>query len=105
MTDLIDIRVLCKDAAEAERIAATLLDERLIACANIGQPVTSHYVWQGQREQEPEVPVDLKTTLGRYQGAEARIKALHSYDVPCIIATALVAVSADYSAWVRAAVA
>ena len=104
MTDLIDIRVLCKDAEEAELIATSLLDDRLIACANVGQPVTSHYVWQGQRDVATEIPVDLKTTRARYSEAEYRIKALHSYDVPCIIATEIVAASVEYIAWLKAAV-
>ncbi len=104
MTDIIMIYALCGSVAEAEIITNALLDEKLIACANVGSPVTSHYDWKGQREHSAEIPVFFKTTANRYAAVEARIKALHSYDVPCVLSIPATNVMYDYSAWLRAAV-
>ena len=104
MTDIILIYTLCKDLAEAETITTALLDEKLIACANVGSPATSHYEWQGKRERSVEIPVFLKTTAERYSDVEQRIKILHSYDVPCVLSIPATNVVDNYADWLRGAV-
>ena len=104
MTDIILIYTLCGSVAEAEIITNALLDEKLIACANVGSPVTSHYEWKGQRERSNEIPVFFKTTADSYAAVEARIKDLHSYDVPCVLSISATNVVGNYAAWLRAAV-
>jgi periplasmic divalent cation tolerance protein len=72
------------DAAEAERIAETVLAEQLAACVNILAPSTSIYRWQGKIERGSEVPALFKTTAIRARRLRDRIAALHSYDLPVI---------------------
>jgi periplasmic divalent cation tolerance protein len=71
---------------EAERIARATVEERLAACANILGACTSLYIWQDALERSAEVPVLFKTTQAGKARLMARIAALHSYDVPAILA-------------------
>jgi periplasmic divalent cation tolerance protein len=74
------------DGEKAAEVARVLVDERLIACANVLPPVRSIYRWQGKVNDEHEVLVVLKTsaqTLGRMQ---QRLRELHPYDVPEMLA-------------------
>lgn len=98
----IDVYITCPDEAVAETIARACVTERLAACANIGAPLTSLYTWKGALEREPEIPLHLKTRAVLFDQLAARVKALHPYETPCIIATELVAVEADYAAWLEA---
>ena len=93
----------CPDPAVAERIAAALVDEGLAACVNRVGDVRSTYVWEGRRVDEPEVLLFVKTVARRYREVELRLKALHPYEVPEIIALPIVAGSASYLAWMAAA--
>lgn len=88
------------DAAEAERIAETVIAERLAACANILAPCRSIYRWHGAVERAAEVPALFKTD--RPAELMARIAALHSYDVPAIVVWPVEAAWPDYAAWVTA---
>jgi periplasmic divalent cation tolerance protein len=72
---------------EAARIAARqLVDEQVVACGNIVPAIESIYRWQGKVETSAEVLVIFKTTAAMYPKLEARIRELHSYEVPEIIA-------------------
>ncbi len=84
MSDVVVIYVTTGSRAAAERIGHALVEERLAACANIIPGMTSIYRWHGKMEQGDEVVLLLKSTKARQDAAVARIKALHSYDVPCI---------------------
>lgn len=88
------------DAAEAERIAETVIEERLAACANILGPCRSIYRWQGAIERAEEVPAIFKTA--RAEALVARIAELHSYDVPAIVVWPVEAAWPLYAAWVEA---
>lgn len=72
------------DAAEAERVAETVLAERLAACVNILAGCTSIYRWRGAIERAGEVPALFKTTPALEERLRERIAALHSYDLPVI---------------------
>lgn len=74
------------DRVAAQAAARTIVEERLAACANLGPELESIYHWQGVIETSKEVPVLFKTTAGRYPELEARIKALHPYELPEILA-------------------
>ncbi len=82
------IVVLCatKNIEEARELSKGLLQQGLIACASIIQPVESWFVWKDQIEEVQEVQLFLKTTLERYADVERWIVANHSYEVPEIIA-------------------
>lgn len=98
----IDVLITCPDRASAEAIARACIDERLAACANIGDPVTSIYRWKGAVETADEVTLLLKTRADLFDRLGARAKAMHPYDVPCIIATEPIAVEPAYAAWLKA---
>lgn len=74
------------DAGSAREAAGTLLDERLIACANMIPGVHSMFRWQGEREEATECGLLCKTAEAKRVNAMARLAALHPYDTPAIIA-------------------
>jgi len=86
---------------EAERIGRTVVEERLAACINILGPIRSIYRWKGSVESAAEVAAILKTTDATANELIARIAALHSYDVPCIVTWAVDKVLASYADWVE----
>jgi periplasmic divalent cation tolerance protein len=98
----IDVLVTCPDRAVAESLARTLLQERLAACANIGAGISSIYGWKGVIEAAEEVPLLLKTRAPLFGQLSGRVKALHPYETPCIIATELAEVEPAYAAWLEA---
>jgi periplasmic divalent cation tolerance protein len=92
------------DADTARQAARTLVEERLAACANIMPQVESIYRWQGKIESSAEVLVIFKTTRERYPAFEQRLRALHPYEVPEIVALDIAAGLPAYLAWVAESV-
>ena len=88
---------------EAEAIAQNLVASKLAACVSL-MPIRSIYTWQGQVHNEEEWQLFIKTDLAFFDTLEAKIRELHSYEVPEIIALPLVAGSAPYLAWISAQV-
>jgi periplasmic divalent cation tolerance protein len=88
------------DAAEARRIAHAVVEERLAACANIFDGMRSVYWWEGKVQEGSEAVLILKTTEDRLAALLARVKALHSYDCPCIEALPVVAGHQPFLDWV-----
>ncbi len=70
---------------EAVAVAHKLLAEKLIACANVLDGLTSIYNWQDETQQQSEAIFFAKTTASQTQKAIERIKELHSYELPCIL--------------------
>jgi periplasmic divalent cation tolerance protein len=95
----------CPDEAVAARIGRDLVESGLAACVSRVGPVHSIYRWQGAIQDEPEVLLVIKTVTTRYSELEMRLKSLHPYEVPEIIALPVTRGSADYLAWLGAAVA
>ncbi len=95
------VYVTCADLDEARRIGRALVEERLAACVNTRSHETI-YRWQGAIEQGPEIGLLAKTTTGAYPALEARVRALHSYTVPCIVAWPFAAGLPAYLDWVAA---
>ena len=100
-TDFIIVLVTTKDRTEAEKISQTLLDERLIACANIVNPVASCFLWQDRIDRAEECLVLMKTRKDLFAELAMRVKALHSYEVPEVLALPVVDGSGEYLAWMR----
>lgn len=71
---------------EAQIIARTLVEERLVACANVLGDIESFYRWEGTVRNDTEVALVLKTSSVKVDAVTQRIKALHSYDCPCVVA-------------------
>jgi periplasmic divalent cation tolerance protein len=84
---------------EAEKIAQCLLDEGLIACANIISPITSIFTWEGKTEKAEEHMILLKTRLELFEKLSEKVKALHSYKVPEIIALPIIKGFDAYLKW------
>ena len=95
------VYVVFANADEAERIGRAMVEERLAACINILGPVRSIYRWQGAIESADEVAAILKTTTEAADALIARIAALHSYDVPCIVTWPVEKLLAAYAGWVE----
>ena len=91
-------------AEEGAAIARALVEERLAACVNLVRGVRSFFFWDGRLQEEDEVLLLVKTRRERYQELERRLRALHSYTVPEILALAVEAGSPAYTAWVRESV-
>ncbi len=92
----------CPDGAAAARIRRELVDARLAACVNQLGPVQSTYRWQGAVEETSEVTLLIKTTRERYGALEARLRQLHPYSVPEILAFPAECGFAAYLGWVQA---
>jgi len=94
----------CPNEAAASRMARDLVESGLAACVSRVGPVQSTYRWQGAVQDEPEVLLVIKTVTARYPELEMRLKSLHPYEVPEIIALPVAAGSADYLSWLQEAV-
>jgi len=94
------VYVTTGDAAEAQRIARAVVEERLAACGNILDGVRSVYWWEGKVQEGSEAVLILKTAEERLEALLARVKALHSYDCPCIEALPIVAGHQPFLDWV-----
>ena len=88
------------DAASAESLASTLIEQQLAACINILAPCHSVYRWQGKVERAEEVPLLIKTTPDRYPAVQAAILAQHPYELPEIIAVPVARGLPAYLDWV-----
>jgi periplasmic divalent cation tolerance protein len=86
---------------EAERFGRTLVEERLAACANILPGMRSIYWWEGKVEAATEAVLVLKTDAKNLEALTARIKQLHSYTTPCIVALPIAGGNPDYLDWIR----
>ena len=87
-------------AAEAEKIAQTLLEEKRIACANMLPGVISLYWWEGKINRDSETLMILKAPAGRVKSLLKRLKELHSYQVPEFLALPVREANPDYAKWV-----
>ena len=87
------------DSASAIAAIDSLLDEGLIACANIMPGVMSRYVWQGQRGEGAETGALLKTNTALLEAAIARLAALHPYAQPTILGWACDAATPATAGW------
>ena len=92
--------VMAANEAEASAMARALVEERLAACVNLITAVRSIYRWRGVIEESSECLMLIKTSSRCYQELERRIKQLHSYEVPEIVAATLTNGSADYLKWI-----
>lgn len=95
------VYVTAADGTEAARIARAMVEQRLAACANIVDGMRSVYWWQGKVEEASETVLILKTVRERLGALIAAVKALHSYECPCIEAFEVADGNPDFLAWIR----
>lgn len=92
----------CPDADTAQRLARTLVEERLAACVSLLPGVVSTYRWQGQVERADEVQLLAKTTADRRDALMARLAELHPHELPEILAVETAAGLPAYLDWIAA---
>jgi periplasmic divalent cation tolerance protein len=97
--DFVVVLVTAGAADEAARIGRSMVEERLAACANVVGPIRSIYRWQGAVEEAEEHLLLLKARAADVPALEARVRALHSYEVPEVLALPVRGGSAAYLAW------
>ncbi len=91
--------VTCGSEEEALSISRALVEEQLAACVNLISPVRSIYRWEGKIWDEKEWLLIIKTQRIRFDELEKKVKSLHSYSVPEIIALPIIAGSSSYLDW------
>ena len=96
---MIDVWFTCRDEKEAQKISEALVKERLAACCNIVK-ARSVYIWKDRLCKEKECIVFAKTSAKKAKQCEARIKELHSYELPAIVFLQAKA-SKEYGKWVN----
>jgi periplasmic divalent cation tolerance protein len=95
------VYVTAADEDEARRIAKALVAERLAACVNILGRIESVYHWEGEVQSATEVAFLAKSTEACFDVLAARIRELHSYELPCIVAVPLARGEAAFLDWIR----
>ncbi len=101
-----DARVVLVTAGsrvEAEKIGRALIAARLAACVNVIGPIRSIYRWQGAVEEADEHLLVVKARAADVDAIAARVRALHSYDVPEVLSLPVTAGSAEYLTWLAGA--
>ena len=99
--DIIWVYITMPDKAEARSIGKTLVQEQLVACVNIFDGVNSLYMWQDKLQDDQEVVLIAKTTTALMPAVIKRVKALHSYECPCIVSLPLTDGNPEFLDWIR----
>ncbi|MDL2307068.1 divalent-cation tolerance protein CutA [Desulfovibrio sp. OttesenSCG-928-C06] len=94
------VYITVADRAEADKIAAALVNEKLAACANICDGVNSLFHWQGRIDSAQETLCVLKSVRGKFAALNKRVLELHSYDTPCVVALPIIDGNPDFMAWI-----
>ncbi|MDX2283071.1 MAG: divalent-cation tolerance protein CutA [Bacteroidia bacterium] len=95
------VYITCASMAEAQDIGRSLVSERLAACANCWGGVQSVYWWEGKVVEDQEAVLIAKTTVPLLEALMQRVRALHSYSVPCIEALPAAESHPAYAAWIH----
>lgn len=105
MAEYIQVVTTVASKEEGKKIARALLEKRLVGCVHIAGPIESSYWWQGKIEQAEEWLCIAKTERKLFAPIAETITALHSYDVPEVLAVPIVEGSESYLRWLQAQVA
>lgn len=100
MTKLI-IYITTKDKDQAKQIGKILVEERLAACVNIIDEMASIYWWNNSLNEDNEAILIAKTTQDLLDPLTARVKQLHTYECPCIVAIPIIGGNPDYLQWIE----
>jgi len=102
MPDILLVYITCESVDQAKTIGKHLMDKRLCACVNIFPDMQSLFFWPPKEktiDEQKEVVLIAKTTEAKYQQLEDEVHAVHSYEVPCVIAIPTAHVSKKYYDW------
>jgi periplasmic divalent cation tolerance protein len=102
MTEYIQVLTTVENKADAEKIARSLVAEKLAACVQILGPLTSYFHWQGKLDTAGEYLCLIKSRNDLFAELETAIKDLHPYEVPEILAIPVVKGGKEYLDWMAA---
>ena len=94
------VYITASNEEEAQKIAKTLVSERLAACANVYPRLYSFYWWEGKLEEDTESSIILKTRSGLLEKLKRRLKEIHSYSCPCLLALPVEEGEEDFCLWI-----
>jgi periplasmic divalent cation tolerance protein len=99
--DTVRVETTVDSREGAERLARSVVEHRLAACAQVGGPITSFYRWEGRVQADEEWTVVVKTAADRLDELTAHIGEVHPYDVPEVVAVPVTGGNPAYLEWVR----
>ena len=94
------VYITASSEEEAAQIGKEMVKARLAACANIIGPIRSYYWWEGELQEDKEAVVILKTREELVGKLIHSVKAIHSYDCPCVVSLAVVEGNPDFLKWI-----
>lgn len=94
------VYVTCKDDQEAMKVGKAVVEARLAACANVFPSVRSMYWWKGELVTDTECVLVMKSRVGLMDALIAKVKEVHSYTVPCVVALPVLEGNPDYLKWI-----
>ncbi len=95
------IYITCETKEEAENIGAIIVERRLAACVNILSGMQSMYWWEGKVEKSDEIVLIAKTRTTLVDELTEAVTAMHSYDVPCVVAMPIIGGNPQFLSWIR----
>lgn len=95
------VYITCESPEQARLIGQAVVSERLAACVNILPGMASMYWWQGKIEEAAETVLVAKTRMTLADALTARVVALHSYDVPCVVVLPILRGNPEFIAWIE----
>ncbi|MFA4995104.1 MAG: divalent-cation tolerance protein CutA [Bdellovibrionales bacterium] len=101
MYEFLSVYMTASSRDEADKIALALVEEKLAACVNIFPGILSVYKWAGTIRHSEECAMIAKIRSDQFDAFQKRVKELHSYECPCIVAVPVVAGSEEYLDWIR----
>jgi len=101
MTDKIVVLSTCASEEEAERLARSMVEQRLAACVNVIPRMRSYYRWKGMLESTEEWLLVIKSSRDRFERLLAALEKAHSYEVPEVLALPVVDGAANYLSWLE----
>jgi len=101
MTAINLVYITTGDKAEARQIGMALVESRLAACVNIIDQMNSLYRWEGQIQDDQEVVLIAKTTENNVPALKEKVKAIHSYECPCIVCLPVTDGYEPFMQWIR----
>jgi periplasmic divalent cation tolerance protein len=100
MTNKIVVLSTCASPEEAEKLARSLVEQRLAACVNVIPGIKSHYWWQGRFETAAECMLLIKSSREKFEPLRSALEQAHSYEIPEVIALPVVDGALNYLNWI-----
>jgi periplasmic divalent cation tolerance protein len=94
------VYMTAENQEEADHISAALIQDNLAACTNIVTGMQSLFFWEGEVQKEKEVVLIAKTHVDCFEALKAKVKSIHSYEVPCIVAMPMLYGNEDFLGWI-----